>query len=150
MAAKTEPRPRPSCGRQPPQKQATHSPCAGCYTRPGTHLTWQGVVSSLQNISRTDLSVGGLTALELHGFAHYLPLSRRRAVHLYGKDPLPRWVAAALPEAVRSAQSPSRARGYRTRQLRVRHKGAISHHRHGDTTPLCLALHAVSAGTGLS
>lgn len=70
----------------------------GVYIRPGTHLSWQGVVSSLQNIFRTDLSVGGLTALELHGFAHYLPLSRRRAVHIYGKDPLPRWVPAALRE----------------------------------------------------
>lgn len=70
----------------------------GVYIRPGTHLTWQGVVSSLQNIFRTDLSVGGLTALELHGFAHYLPLSRQRAVHLYGKGPLPRWLSATLPE----------------------------------------------------
>lgn len=70
----------------------------GVYIRPGTHLTWQGVVSSLQNIFRTDLSVGGLTALELHGFAHFLPLSRQRAVHLHGKDPLPRWLSDALPE----------------------------------------------------
>lgn len=69
----------------------------GVYIRPGTHLTWQGVVASLQTIFRTDLSVGGLTALELQGFAHYLPLSRQRAVHLYGKDVLPAWLESALP-----------------------------------------------------
>lgn len=70
----------------------------GVYMRPGTRLTWQGVVSSLQTIFRTDLSVGGLTALELHGFAHYLPLSRQRTVHIYGKDSLPAWLQGALPE----------------------------------------------------
>jgi hypothetical protein len=70
----------------------------GVYMRPGTRLTWQGVVSSLQDILRTDLSVGGLTALELHGFAHYLPLSRQRTVHLYGKNHLPAWLSAALPD----------------------------------------------------
>ncbi|MEW6631705.1 MAG: type IV toxin-antitoxin system AbiEi family antitoxin domain-containing protein [Pseudomonadota bacterium] len=69
----------------------------GVYVRPGTHLTWQGVVAALQTIFGTDLSVGGLTALELQGFAHYLPLSRQRTVHLYGKDVLPAWLNHALP-----------------------------------------------------
>jgi hypothetical protein len=69
----------------------------GVYVRPGTHVTWQGVVAALQTIFGTDLSVGGLTALELQGFAHYLPLSRRRSVHLYGKDALPAWLNHALP-----------------------------------------------------
>ncbi|MER8835954.1 type IV toxin-antitoxin system AbiEi family antitoxin [Mesorhizobium sp. M0904] len=70
---------------------------SGVYIRPSTHLTWQGIVTALQTIFRTDLSVGGLTALELQGFAHYLPLSRQRAVHLYGKDVLPAWLGSALP-----------------------------------------------------
>jgi hypothetical protein len=64
----------------------------GVYTRPATRLTWQGLVSALQNVLRTDLTVGGLSALELHGFAHYLPLSSRRTIHLYGKDNLPKWL----------------------------------------------------------
>ncbi|WP_341487942.1 hypothetical protein [Pararhizobium sp. A13] len=42
----------------------------------------------MQSVFRSDLTPGGLTALELHGFAHYLPLSPKRVVHLYGKDPL--------------------------------------------------------------
>jgi hypothetical protein len=70
----------------------------GVYMRPGTHLTWQGVISALQTIFRTELSVGGLTALELQGLAHYLPLSRQRTVHLYGKDSLPAWLEMALPD----------------------------------------------------
>lgn len=70
---------------------------SGVYIRPGAHLTWQGVVAALQTIFRTDLTVGGLTALELQGFAHYLPLSRQRAVHLYGKTALPTWLQNALP-----------------------------------------------------
>lgn len=69
----------------------------GVYVRPGTHMTWQGAVAALQTIFGTDLSVGGLTALELQGFAHYLPLSRQRTVHLYGKDALPSWLNHALP-----------------------------------------------------
>lgn len=69
----------------------------GVYMRPGTHLTWQGVVAALEPIFGKDLSVGGLTALELQGFAHYLPLSRQRSVHLYGKDVLPAWLNHAIP-----------------------------------------------------
>lgn len=44
---------------------------SGVYIRPGATLTWQGVVAALQTIFHTDLSVGGLSALELNGFAHY-------------------------------------------------------------------------------
>ncbi|MET3522097.1 hypothetical protein EN858_00110 [Mesorhizobium sp. M4B.F.Ca.ET.215.01.1.1] len=69
----------------------------GVYVRPGTHLTWQGVVAALESIFGRDLSVGGLTALELQGFAHYLPLSRQRTVHLYSKAALPAWLNHAIP-----------------------------------------------------
>jgi hypothetical protein len=62
----------------------------GVYKRPETTLKWQGVVCSLQRMG-SDLAVGGLTALELHGFSHYLVLSGRRTVHLYGLDALPSW-----------------------------------------------------------
>jgi hypothetical protein len=68
------------------------------YMRPGTRLTWMGVVAALQSIFHSDLTVGGLTALELQGFAHYLPLSGTRAVHLYGKDLLPAWLQSAMPD----------------------------------------------------
>ncbi|RWM05641.1 type IV toxin-antitoxin system AbiEi family antitoxin domain-containing protein [Mesorhizobium sp.] len=81
----------------------------GVYVRPGTHLTWQGVVASLETIFSKDLNVGGLTALELQGFAHYLPLSRQRSVHLYSKDALPAWLDHAIPavQFVRHNRLPS-------------------------------------------
>jgi hypothetical protein len=63
---------------------------SGVYTRPETKPTWQGVVCSLQRMG-SSLTVGGLTALELQGFAHYLPLSESKTVHLYGSDLLPAW-----------------------------------------------------------
>lgn len=63
----------------------------GVYARPESRLVWQGVVSSLQRMG-FDCVVGGLTALELHGRAHYLPLGRRRTFRLHGRDPLPSWI----------------------------------------------------------
>lgn len=71
---------------------------AGVYLRPGTKMNWQGAVASLQNMFRLDLTPGGLTALEQHGFAHYLPISRKRQVRLYGKDAIPKWLVLALPD----------------------------------------------------
>lgn len=62
----------------------------GVLVRPDTPLKWQGVVCSLQRMG-SDVTVGGLSALQLHGFAHYLPFSDRTPVHLYGRDPLPPW-----------------------------------------------------------
>ena len=58
----------------------------GVYIRPGSRLIWQGIICSLQRMGG-DLVVGGTTALELHGRAHYLPPTRRRAIHLYGPRP---------------------------------------------------------------
>jgi len=63
----------------------------GVFKRPETSLAWQGVVCSLQRM-HGDLVVGGLSALELHGFAHYLPLLAKRTIHLYGRAALPAWV----------------------------------------------------------
>ncbi|WP_141105711.1 type IV toxin-antitoxin system AbiEi family antitoxin domain-containing protein [Rhizobium sp. R693] len=68
------------------------------YTRPGSRVNWESAVTSLQNVFRLDLVPGGLTALEQHGFAHYLPISRRRRVHLYGKDTIPKWLVKSLPD----------------------------------------------------
>lgn len=70
----------------------------GVYLRPGTRVNWERAVASLQNMFRLDLTPGGLTALEPQGFAHYLPISRRRQVHLYGKNAIPKWLVTALPD----------------------------------------------------
>lgn len=68
------------------------------YLRPGTRVSWESAVASLQNMFHLDLTPGGLTAIEQQGFAHYLPISSKRQVHLYGKDAIPKWVEAALPD----------------------------------------------------
>jgi hypothetical protein len=70
----------------------------GVYLRPGSQVSWQSAVASLQNVFRLDLTPGGLAALELNGFAHYLPISRTRRVHLFGKDTIHKWLTSAWPE----------------------------------------------------
>ena len=69
----------------------------GAYMRPSSLLEWQGVVLSLQKLSNLPLHVGGLTALNLQGYAHYLPLAGENRVYLYGNSgdkKLPSWVNA--------------------------------------------------------
>lgn len=63
--------------------------------RPGLEaavpLRWQHVVVSLQTVMESPLAVGGRTALELAGLAHYTS-SGLREVHLYGDRPVPGWL----------------------------------------------------------
>lgn len=65
----------------------------GVYVRNFSKITWQSVVHSLQTNLKLDLIVGGLTALEMQGFSHYLSFSGNKTIHLYGSDSLPNWVA---------------------------------------------------------
>lgn len=55
-------------------------------------LNWQHIVLSLQMVMERSIVVGGRTALELHGFAHYASSSGPREVYLYGDDPAPGWL----------------------------------------------------------
>jgi len=64
----------------------------GVYVRNSSKITWQSVVFSLQSILKTDLVVGGITALEMQGLSHYLSLSENKIVHLYGNEVLPQWL----------------------------------------------------------
>lgn len=74
----------------------------GVYRRPparlpgrnksGNGLQWQHVVISLQHLLEIPVTVGGRTALELQGFAHYLSFDDIKELHLYGDKPLPGWV----------------------------------------------------------
>lgn len=63
----------------------------GVYTRTGMGVTWEGAVCSLQRMSITPVHVGGITALELLGFGHYLSGSKTKSVHLYSEVKLPAW-----------------------------------------------------------
>lgn len=71
----------------------------GAYRRPGPPLKWEHVVYSLQALGYP-VHVGGRSALELVGFAHYLPLGEGRRVALYGVGHWPMWVKH-LAEAYR-------------------------------------------------
>ena len=68
-------------------------PARRVYRRPRGQLSWQQVVISLQTLLGHRLAVGGRTALELQGYAHYLSQGRSE-VHLHGPTKPPSWLAA--------------------------------------------------------
>jgi Transcriptional regulator, AbiEi antitoxin, Type IV TA system/Transcriptional regulator, AbiEi antitoxin N-terminal domain len=55
-------------------------------------LRWDVVVLSLQHVMHKPLHVGGRTAVELSGYAHYVEAGDTSRVYLYGSD-LPSWLA---------------------------------------------------------
>jgi hypothetical protein len=73
-------------------------PTRGVYRRPRGAPSWQSVVVSLQTLLNRHLSIGGRTAIELHGFAHYLSQSVKE-VYLYGPQHPPHWLAKLPLEA---------------------------------------------------
>jgi Transcriptional regulator, AbiEi antitoxin, Type IV TA system/Transcriptional regulator, AbiEi antitoxin N-terminal domain len=66
------------------------------YRRPGkttkASLRWDVVVLSLQQVMHKPVHVGGRTAVELSGYAHYLEAGDTAPVYLYGQG-LPSWLA---------------------------------------------------------
>lgn len=66
-------------------------PARGVFRRSRGSLSWEQVVISLQAILHLPVSVGGRTALDLQGYAHYLSHSQR-VIHLYSDKKLPGWV----------------------------------------------------------
>lgn len=71
----------------------------GAYTRhAASPVDWQGVVLALQRLAQQPIHVGGLSALNLHGLAHYLPLGGESRIHLWnhgrGLARLPAWVSS--------------------------------------------------------
>ncbi|CAN5136036.1 hypothetical protein BH10PSE1_BH10PSE1_06630 [soil metagenome] len=67
-------------------------PARRVYRRPRGPLDWPVAVLSLQTQLDYRIVVGGRTALELQGYAHYLPATRRE-VHLSGDEKPPTWLA---------------------------------------------------------
>jgi hypothetical protein len=69
-------------------------PVRGVYHRQRDITGWEQIVISLQTLLRYPVSVGGRSALELQGYAHYLPASPdSRTIHLYGDKKLPGWLS---------------------------------------------------------
>ena len=63
----------------------------GAYRRPGPPLKWEHLVYSLQELG-SPVHVGGRSALDLQGMAHYLPVGGMQTVELYGMKKLPGWL----------------------------------------------------------
>lgn len=64
----------------------------GIYRRPGPPLKWQHIVFSLQELGYP-VHVGGCTALELQGLAHYVARQDKERIHLYSPARFPPWLA---------------------------------------------------------
>ena len=65
----------------------------GVYRRPlpdnvaESEVSWEAVLVSLQRLMRYDVHLGGESALDLAGYAHYLTFGRGGRIHLYGDVP---------------------------------------------------------------
>lgn len=77
----------------------------GAYARPASPVQWQGVVLALQRLAQRPVHVGGLSALNLQGLAHYLPLGGESHIHLWSHRDrsarVPGWVTAiTIPQTL--------------------------------------------------
>ena len=73
-------------------------PARGVFRRTRGELRWEQVVISLQTLLEFPLVIGGRTALELQGYAHFLSRELKE-IHLYGHRPPPSWLyKLPLPE----------------------------------------------------
>jgi len=61
-------------------------------------LSWETVIVSAQWLMEYDFHVGGMTALHLFGHSHFLRLSGRPSIHVYG-DGIPAWLVKVPSDA---------------------------------------------------
>ena len=64
----------------------------GFFSRTGMPLSWWGIIYSLQSILDQTIHIGGLTAIELKGFGHYLSGSKLKTIHPYTNTKQPEWL----------------------------------------------------------
>jgi hypothetical protein len=65
----------------------------GAFTRMDDRVDWTGGLYAIQEQMRLKIHAGGKTALQMHGYAHFLPLGKGGAVSLFGPpgEKLPAW-----------------------------------------------------------
>jgi hypothetical protein len=65
----------------------------GAFAKSGDKIDWQGGLFALQNQLALPIHAGGKTALQLQGYAHFLPLGKGSTVFLFGpsETKLPAW-----------------------------------------------------------
>lgn len=69
---------------------------SGAYIRAGENVTWQGGVYALQQGLNLSVHVGGLSALELLGSSHFIPMGNSKQLYIYAHASdvprhLPKW-----------------------------------------------------------
>ena len=76
----------------------------GVYRRPGDTPGWQAALYVLQKEEKLPVHVGGLTALELQGYGHYVG---ERPLFLYGpsRAQLPAWLEGVVGRELRFAHT---------------------------------------------
>ena len=79
----------------------------GAYVRSESDISWEGVLVGVQKFAGLPIYVGGLGALNLQGFAHYLPLGNVQKMTLYGEKNPPAWLKnITLPVEFRFHKKP--------------------------------------------
>jgi hypothetical protein len=63
----------------------------GIYRKPGPPLKWQNIVYSLSKLDYK-VHVGHNTALQYHGYQHFLPLGNQNHLSIYSNRKLPKWL----------------------------------------------------------
>ncbi|MCD6173739.1 MAG: type IV toxin-antitoxin system AbiEi family antitoxin [Sulfurimonas sp.] len=64
----------------------------GIYVRPASIITWQGIAIGIQSLCEIPFYIGGITALNIQGYAHYLPIGEEKYITMHGKDKTPLWI----------------------------------------------------------
>lgn len=64
----------------------------GAYKKPGSNVEWHGALNAVQEQVKTNVHVGALTALSLHGFSHYFRMNNE-IIYLFSPRnvKLPKW-----------------------------------------------------------
>ena len=66
----------------------------GSYVIGKGDISWQGGVLGLQKLGNMEFYVGGITSLNLQGYAHYLPMGDAELIYLYGAKKSPAWFSS--------------------------------------------------------
>ena len=64
----------------------------GAYARSGQTVGWEGVLLGLHRLAGRTCHIGGLSALERHGLAHFLPLGGEKKIHVMSNRKPPAWL----------------------------------------------------------
>ena len=70
----------------------------GVYARSGQSVSWKGVLLGLHRLAGRPCHVGGISALNRQGLAHFLPLGGEPQIHVMSTRKPPAWVKSATLE----------------------------------------------------